>query len=232
MRLLTALFFSFSIFHANSQDCKVEIPALQGKYEGDCKKNLADGSGKATGEDAYEGGFKAGLPHGKGIYKWKNGSWFDGYFKNGVKEGEGVMHYVSPTNSDSVIKGFWKNDLYAGEYEKPYKVHMKTYMVASVSVKLDKGRQAKEVAIALESVSGGSLDLHGNIPKKQITFIDIKRGNYLMRSDVDNMQKKNIYYLRDVTFPFRAIFRVDQDDDVEVEFFEPGAWVVEIKMRQ
>ncbi|MDP9229728.1 MAG: hypothetical protein M3O67_03525 [Bacteroidota bacterium] len=232
MRLLLLFLISLSFsFIIQAQDCKVEVPTLQGKYEGRCKKNLADGMGKATGEDSYEGAFKEGYPNGKGKYTWKNGNWFDGYFKNGALEGEGNMHFVTPTNKDSVVTGFWKNNVYTGEYEKPYKIHIKSYMVASVSVTADKNKPANEIAIILESVSGGSTDMHGTIPKKQLTNIEIKRGSYLMRSDVDNMQKSNIYYLRDVTFPFRAIFHIDQED-VEVEFFEAGTWTVQIKMRQ
>ena len=30
--------------------------------------------------DIYEGSWQAGLKHGKGVYKWKNGTTFDGNF--------------------------------------------------------------------------------------------------------------------------------------------------------
>ena len=55
----------FSI-NAKTQDCTVAVDALKGKYEGACKNGKAEGLGKATGTDTYEGNFKAGLPDGNG----------------------------------------------------------------------------------------------------------------------------------------------------------------------
>ena len=231
MRLLILFLINLSFsFIAGAQDCKVEVAALQGKYEGGCKKDKANGMGKAIGEDSYEGAFKEGYPNGKGKYTWKNGSWFEGYFKNGAMEGEGNMHLVTPTQKDSVVTGFWKNNAYTGEYAKPFKIHTKTFMVSSVSVSEDKNKSANEIAITLESVTGGTVDIHGVVPKEQLTDIELKKGSYRERSDVDNMQKRNIYFLRDVIFPFWAIFHIDQDN-VEIEFLKAGAWAVSIKMR-
>jgi Uncharacterized protein conserved in bacteria len=230
MRVLLFLISLLISFMVIAQDCKVKVAALEGKYEGDCKKDLANGIGKATGEDSYEGSFKAGYPNGKGKYIWKNGSWFDGYFKNGVLEGEGIMHIITSAKKDSVVTGFWKNNIYIGEYEKPYKIHMKTFMVASVSVTEEKNYRSNEIAITLESITGGSVDIHGLIPKEQLTEIELVKGSYRERNVVDNMQKRNIYILRDVIFPFRAIFHIDQEN-VEIEFFKAGTWTVAIKMR-
>ena len=119
--IMRLLFFAISLsfpFIVSAQDCKVKVTALEGKYEGGCKKDFADGTGKAIGEDSYEGSFKAGYPNGKGKYTWKSGDWFDGYFKNGALEGEGIMHIRSSKN-DSIVTGFWKNNVYTGQYEKP-----------------------------------------------------------------------------------------------------------------
>lgn len=225
--LLLTLPFSFIVA---AQDCKVKVAALEGKYEGGCKKNFADGAGKAIGEDSYEGAFKAGYPNGKGKYTWKNGNWFDGYFKNGELEGEGAMHIINTSKNDSIIKGFWKNNVYIGEYEKPYKIYNKTYMVASVSVTEEKNSIGNQITLTLESVSGGNIDIHGVVPKEEITDIQVLKGNFLQRSVVDNMQKRNIYILRGVMFPFHAVFSTGQDN-VEIEFFKEGTWTVNIKMR-
>ena len=51
----------------DKSDCKVLAETLAESYEGDCKKGLADGKGKAIGTDSYEGGFKKGLPEGEGV---------------------------------------------------------------------------------------------------------------------------------------------------------------------
>ncbi|MGV8092965.1 MAG: hypothetical protein AB2L24_14000 [Mangrovibacterium sp.] len=53
--------------------CKVLLTEISGSYEGECKKGLADGFGKATGVDQYEGELKKRLPEREGeIYleKW------------------------------------------------------------------------------------------------------------------------------------------------------------------
>lgn len=232
-------------FAIKAQQCKVKVSALQGTYQGGCKKKLAHGIGKADGEDSYSGAFKEGYPNGKGKYTWKNGSWYNGYFKNGALDGEGTMHLVISGDKDSVLTGFWKNNVYIGKYEKPYKIHSKTYMVASVNIKSnDKGKQLNEVVINIESVSGGSISAStinkasgGRIPKEELNNILIRKGGYLMQSQVGIMQKSNIYILRDVSFPFHAVLEISKEgqqtkDEVEVEFFTPGSWTVAIKMRQ
>ncbi len=225
--LLISLSFPFIV---TAQYCKVKVKVLEGKYDGGCKKDFADGIGKAIGDDSYEGAFKAGYPNGKGKYTWKNGNWFDGYFKNGALEGEGIMHLIRYSKNDSIVTGFWKNNVYTGEYEKPYKIHIKTYMVASVSVTEEKNFRGNQITITLESVTGGTVDMHGLIPKEEITDIQIKKGSFLRRSVVDNMQKRNIYILHNVIFPFWATF-ITGHDNVEIEFLKEGTWTVAIRMR-
>ena len=230
MKVLFLLFSLSFPFIVTAQYCKVKVKALEGKYDGGCKKDFADGIGKAIGDDSYVGAFKAGYPNGKGKYTWKNGNWFDGYFKNGALEGEGIMHLIRYSKNDSIVTGFWKNNVYLGEYEKPYKVHMKTSMVYSVDVTEEKNYGRNQITITLQSVSGGSVDIHGHIPKEEITDIQIRKGSFRERSIVDNMQKRNIYILWDVIFPFWAIFKIGQDN-VEVEFLKEGTWTVAIRMR-
>lgn len=233
MRSLTFLLLLFAIIsHAQENKCQVELPALRGTYEGECKDNKANGKGKATGEDVYDGNFKNGLPDGKGKYTWKSGNWYEGNFKEGLMDGAGTIHYITPTNKDSAVEGFWKQGVYAKRYEKPYKIYNKTYMVANATVTADKNRaESNEIIITVESVSGGSLDLHGEIPKPELVGIDVRRGSFSQRNDVTNTGKRNIYYLRDVIFPFRANFRIDSEE-VEVEFFEASSWKLEVKLRQ
>jgi hypothetical protein len=90
-----------------SQKCEVVVETLKGTYEGDCKKNKADGKGTAAGEDIYTGDFKSGYPEGKGKYVWKNGDWYEGEWKKGLREGQGIMHLTTTDSKDSVLDGFW-----------------------------------------------------------------------------------------------------------------------------
>ncbi len=106
--ILLSLGIGFSQDNSPS-DCVVKVPALQGSYDGNCKKGLANGKGSAKGKDQYIGRFKAGLPHGKGTYIWASGAVYVGAWKKGVREGYG--EFTSKIDGrDSTIIGFWHNN--------------------------------------------------------------------------------------------------------------------------
>jgi hypothetical protein len=100
-------------------DCKVLKKEIAGNYEGDCKKGLAHGKGKAVGTDTYEGQFRKGFPNGNGTYTGADGSVFIGDWKNGIRDGEGTLTYQIE-GRDTTIAGLWKDDIYIGpKPEKP-----------------------------------------------------------------------------------------------------------------
>ena len=122
MKKILVFFTLFTLVtNLQSQNCKVLIKELNENYTGDCKKGKANGKGTAKGIDTYTGNFKKGYPDGEGIYTWKNGNSFEGSFKKGKKIGQGKMIYKTATLKDSIVTGFWKNDIYAGMYENPFK---------------------------------------------------------------------------------------------------------------
>lgn len=85
------LLFSFIPATSFAQNtCKVLDPDVANYYEGGCKNGLANGRGKAKGQDTYEGEFFAGNFHGKGIYTWSDGERYKGDYKEGVKHGYGI----------------------------------------------------------------------------------------------------------------------------------------------
>jgi len=114
-------------------DCKVLLPGLAGSYEGNCKKGLASGFGKATGTDRYEGEFKNGLPHGKGKYFWSNGNSYDGEWKKGKMEGYGVQ-VIKKEGKDSTVTGYWNNNQYTGKSKYPYVINTKSLNIESIRV--------------------------------------------------------------------------------------------------
>ena len=230
MRKLYLLFICFACLRAYSQTCTVVPETLNGKYEGDCKKNKADGTGTATGEDSYTGEFKNGYPDGEGKYFWKNGDWFDGHWRKGVRDGKGTMHYAGKTSSDSVQSGFWKKDKYAGKYEKPFIVHSKTPDVGGLDITREDSPN-KEVEFVMQSTSGGATGLGGQVPKITITNIDVIKGRFMTRWDNYGMPKTNTTVLRNVEYPLHV--RVTLGTDIiEIEFFEEGRYSVNIKVNK
>jgi hypothetical protein len=221
----------FCCLHAYSQNCTVVPEALKGTYEGDCKKEKADGTGTAKGEDSYTGEFKNGYPDGKGKYTWKNGEWFEGLWKKGSREGQGTMHYTGKNSKDSVQTGFWKKDKYAGRYEKPYIVHSKTSDVVGLTVTKENDKD-RDITFTMQSTSGGATGVGGSvIPKITITNMDIITGRYMTRTDDNNMPKTSKTVLRAVEFPLH-IRIILETDIVELEFLEEGRYSVEIRINK
>ncbi len=228
LTLLTsvALSFTFSCF---AQDCTVATAALAGRYEGGCKNGKADGNGKATGDDSYEGTFKSGVPDGKGKYTWKNGDYYDGEWYKGMKDGSGMMRYKLAAK-DSIVSGFWKKDKYIGLYEKPYKLYKNTIHVTEVSCK-KVNNSLNQVELFLSSETGGLVtSFNDQVPKPQITDIELITGNYLRKEVNDSYPKKIGYLFQEVVFPFRMVCTIDYGKDMfELEIAEPGKWTVQVK---
>ncbi len=102
--------------------CRVLKHEISEKYQGACKKGLANGKGIAEGIDKYEGRFKNGFPNGQGIYTWANGDTYNGIFKNGLKHGEGTF---KKNGADSILHGIWKNDIFIKKIlAMPYKIYI------------------------------------------------------------------------------------------------------------
>lgn len=225
------LFSSFSIpTQLMAQDCKVLDANLTGTYTGECKNGKAEGKGKAVGLHTYEGEFKAGLPEGLGTYTDGLGNSFKGTFKKGKREGQGVANIKTEKGIDSVITGFWKKDNYIGLYEAPYKVISKTYMVNSVSISAEPSNNFPIIEVSVESVSGGSVDLHGEIPKPTISDVIFNKGSYNTSSSITTQQKKNVYIYQNVMFPATVTLKIGAEE-VMIDFNETKNYKVSIVLR-
>lgn len=222
-QVLLLMVLSVSITHASSQNtgCKVLPDSLQGTYEGACKNEKANGVGKATGANTYEGVFKNGLPDGKGKYTWRNGDTYEGEFKKGLKDGYGEFH-KKRTYADSVITGYWKKDIYKGEFEKPYIVHNTTYDISRLEVS-KVGSADKTVTISVTLLAGGgSFASRTNKTIVTMTNYQIIRGLFLYKSG-STASNKDITIFRGVEFPFRGKFYFGTTS-FEIEIFEAGEW--------
>lgn len=86
-----------SVFFVGCQPaCKVSDPDIAEGYSGQCKSGLAEGEGKASGRDEYDGDFHNGQPHGLGTYRWgPTSDWpteiYQGSWDNGERTGFGEL---------------------------------------------------------------------------------------------------------------------------------------------
>ncbi|MEK7992084.1 MAG: TIR domain-containing protein [Thiotrichaceae bacterium] len=53
-----------------------------GGFVGDCKEGIAQGFGKVSGLNGYEGNFKDSKMHGHGVYTWFDGTRYEGEFRD------------------------------------------------------------------------------------------------------------------------------------------------------
>jgi hypothetical protein len=107
---ITVVFLVFCSSAYGQFDCKVLTNNLEGQYNGECKKGLANGEGSAKGVDTYRGEFKKGYPNGFGVYTFKNGSNYIGHFRKGKKDGYGLLNTISEAGGLSQDYGLWLAD--------------------------------------------------------------------------------------------------------------------------
>ena len=119
--LFATVFISKSQETSDKDKCKVLLSELVGEYEGECKKGLAHGFGKAIGQDTYEGEFKKGLPDGEGTYTWSTGEVYSGEWKKGLRNGLGKYTFKFE-GRDSIQEGDWKKDEYIIDYSSGYEI--------------------------------------------------------------------------------------------------------------
>lgn len=212
--ILFVLFLSFQWSPAQS-DCQVELAAIKGEYTGDCKKGMADGEGKAKGQDTYEGEFKKGVPHGMGTYSWANGNVYTGEFKKGLKDGKGKLLIQLPGGQTKEQIGFWSEDEYIGENESPYELQYKSPEVLSVRVQAREGK-ANENALYIE------IQHKGRVQQNPDFGFNITTGNMLSRFKDGTSAKIAVSQ-----FPF-GFSLTYMGETVELLFYQEKSWTVKL----
>lgn len=208
------------------ETCNVLLPAISGKYEGDCKKGKAWGKGKAQGEDLYIGEFKDGVPEGKGVYQWKNGNTYDGEWLKGKKQGPGRITYKREGKKDSIVGGFWQKDQYAGLNEKPFIIYSRSSQIAKINLSKNTRDDINTIIIEVQNTTAGTSSLSRGVqPKPEITDISLRRGNFLQITEGVSGPKSTVKQLNKVDFPFRAVFRFGSQE-TDIEIIEAGNWKI------
>jgi hypothetical protein len=182
-------------------------------------------------ETTYVGEQKNGQPEGKGVLTDTIGNVFKGSFKKGKKEGYGELTIKNAIGKDSTLVGYWKKDQYVGLYEFPYKIISKSYMISNASITYEPANPSGNIIeVSVESVSGGSATLSGEMPKPALTEHLFNKGSYQEMFARTNQQKRNVYIFQNVIFPVTAMFKFG-NEDITVELNETKNYKLTIVLR-
>ena len=183
---------------------------------------------KAT---TYVGDQKNGQPDGIGVMTDTSGNVFKGSFKKGKKEGYGELKYRTIFDKDSTLVGYWKKDQYVGFFEYPYKIISKSYMVSNANITTEPANPSGNIIeVSVESVSGGSATLSGEMPKPTLTEHTFNKGSFQEMFPRTNQQKRNSYIFQNVIFPIQAVFKFG-GEDVTVELNETKNYKITVVLR-
>ncbi len=214
--MFSVLFLVATQSYAQNTDCKVLADSINGTYIGNCKNGKADGLGKSTGVNEYDGEFKNGWPDGKGKYTWPNGDFYYGGWRKGLKDGKGEMHRMVD-GVPTLLKGYWKKDNYRGEYEDPYSVKE---MGSAVTYKSFQFLGTRKNSVYFSMKTGAM----GVANAASYTVLN----GFFQRTNTSEMSTIQTIEFQDVQFPFRVRFMGTDRGVVDVEFYDKGEWRVEI----
>ena len=196
-----------------------------------CQVNNLNAQTNNQAATTYVGDQKNGQPEGMGVLTDTSGSVFKGSFKKGKKEGYGELKYRTIFDKDSTLVGYWKKDQYVGFYEYPYKIISKSYMVSNANITTEPANPSGNIIeVSVESVSGGSATLAGEMPKPTLTEHTFNKGSFQEMFPRTNQQKRNTYIFQNVIFPIQAVFKFG-GEDVTVELNETKNYKITVVLR-
>ena len=183
-------------------------------------------------ESTYIGEQKNGQPEGNGVLTDTAGNVYNGSFKKGKKDGYGELTLKNAVaGKENIIVGYWKKDQYIGIYEFPYKIISKSYMISNASVTYEPANPSSNIIeISVESVSGGSATLSGEMPKPTLTDHVFNKGSFQEMIIRTNQQKRNVYIFQNVIFPVQAVFKFG-NEDITVDFNETKNYKLTVVLR-
>lgn len=203
----------------NSDKNPVLVKSISKKHEGKTKRGLANGFGKAYGEeDVYEGDFKKGYPYGKGIYTWGNGNTYSGEFSKGQMDGEGTLVMKRGNQlQDSVLTGYFDKDKYLGKFKDPYLV---TYTSGVRSVEFQNNDAATLNQIKFMFYANGRLI------QPSLNVQDVNNTLWQNIGGYDTMVNVN-YPLKDVELSFT---NGSLNYSFRFNIYKEGSWIAVISL--
>jgi hypothetical protein len=196
-----------------------------------CQFNNLNAQTKTQSATTYVGDQKNGQPDGMGVLTDTSGNVFKGNFKKGKKEGYGELTYKTVFDKDSTLVGYWKKDQFVGYYEYPFKIISKSYMISNASITVEPANPSGNIIeVSVESVSGGSATLSGEMPKPTLTDYTFNQGSFQEMFPRTNQQKRNIYIFQNVIFPVQAVFKFG-GEDITVDFNEKKNYKLVVVLR-
>ncbi len=196
-----------------------------------CQLNNLNAQTKTQSATTYVGDQKNGQPDGMGVLTDTSGNVFKGNFKKGKKEGYGELTYKTVFDKDSTLVGYWKKDQFVGYYEYPFKIISKSYMISNASITAEPANPSGNIIeVTVESVSGGSATLSGEMPKPTLTEYIFNKGSFQEMFPRTNQQKRNVYLFQNVIFPIQAVFKFG-GEDITVDFNEKKNYKLVVVLR-
>ena len=128
---------------------------------------------------------------------------------------------------DSIVEGYWKKDAYIGKYEKPYIVLGKTGSVREVRVEYSNDALARVKIVVTNTTGGAQTSSGATMPRYRVDNVQVLKGHYERLTSLEAHLKSTETTLIEVIFPFKVKLNIDREE-VEIEFFESGSYIVNI----
>lgn len=227
MKKITLLFLCIFSFGIAQEKCKVFYQPLNFSYEGECKKGIANGKGIATGSiGRYEGEFKKGFPQGKGKLTYTNLSEYNGNFLDGYREGKGEMTYKIEKNGikkDSIVSGYWCNDLYTGNKYITYTINPAT-TVSSYDVIPTKD-SGSIINFGISTTSGDPTEGKGIFLRELSFYSGDSEAKILSNFDTKN---KTTTTIQVKGFPMKLRARLSDNSFFEINMQKNANWKIDL----
>lgn len=220
-----SLLFVLFVTNINAQtaaSCKVAVKELIGSYTGDCRNELANGTGEARGTHRYKGTFKDGMPNGTGVYYYADSEYYDGSFQNGIKEGKGEMHYIKK-GVDSLIKGYWSGGEYRGKKYVTYNFSTtETFDRTDITPSSASGNS---VTIEISTTSGSPAGANVGFVISLSNLISPTSSIQKMTNRFDSPLKSSATYEL-ISFPCKLFGTLSDGRTFELELYKAADWKV------